>query len=561
MMRTSEGEEDIAMSQHTLADTYRQIRQRADTQVVGALPLVYPILEDLGLSSTVNTLRPSKVDIDLGRVSLLLALNRLLAPKPLYQVGAWAGQTVLPELLDVDVAQLYDNRLGRALDGLFPLLGEVWARLAARAVRHEGVDLSVLHWDITSFYFQGEYAASDLVGYGYNRDQKPETQQANLELDVTDQAHIPMLYRVLPGPTADRTQPIPHLKAVLAFLNRPELADPSAGSGQALRVRPLLVSDGKMVTPEAVLACHQYDLTYLGPLPLDNDVSALIRSVPDAELAGHELAYRPQRKLAKGQVWVPYRGVWRPVTFSHQGRTVTDRALVVWSAGKARLDVQKRKTYLKRLLNGLAHIRAQLNTGRYQRRDYVVQRLASVRRGNPAQTLVQVELTGQDGGLALDFRIDRARLAAAQLLDGKYALATNDGWLTANDALTIFKGQDGVEKRIGGVKGPLRVRPVFLHTDERIQGLVFFTLVGLLVRAILEMRLRRAGLHYSATRVLGQFAALTALDLTFQDGSRARESAALTPFQQRVLAALSLPPVERYATLKPLEWDNPPRGI
>jgi transposase len=35
------------------------------------------------------------------------------------------------------------------------------------------------------------------------------------------------------------------------------------------------------------------------------------------------------------------------------------------------------------------------------------------------------------------------------------------------------------------VKGPLRVRPVFLHTDERIQVLVFFNLVALLVRAIL----------------------------------------------------------------------------
>jgi transposase len=543
-MRICEGEEDIAMSQHTLADTYRQIRQQAEARVVGALPLVYPILEDLGLGPTVNTLRPSKADIDLGRVSLLLALNRLLASKPLYEIGAWAGQTVLPELLSLDVAQLYDNRLGRALDDLHPLLAEVWARLAVRAVRHEGVDLSVLHWDITSFYFQGEYSDSDLVGYGYNRDQKPETQQANLELDVTGQEHIPVLYRVLPGPTADCTQPIPHLKAVLAFLNRPELAD--------LRLRPLLVSDSKMVTPEAVLACHQHDLTYLGSLPLDNDVSAMIRSVPDAELAAHELAYRPKRKLPKDQVWVPYRGVWRPVTFSYHGQTVTDRALVVWSAGKAHLDVQKRKTYLKRLLNGLAHIQAQLNTGRYQRRDYVVQRLAGVQRGNPAQTLVQVELSGQDRALALDFRIDRARLAAAQQLDGKYALATNHGRLTANDALTIFKGQDGVEKRIGGIKGPLRVRPVFLHSDERIQGLVFFTLVGLLVRAILEMRLRRAGLTYSATKVLSQFATLSALDLTFQDGSRQREIAALTSFQQQVLVALGLPPVERYAALAPL---------
>ena len=44
----------------------------------------------------------------------------------------------------------------------------------------------------------------------------------------------------------------------------------------------------------------------------------------------------------------------RPITFKLDERTVTDRALVVWSAGKARLDQQKGKTYLKRLLNDLA---------------------------------------------------------------------------------------------------------------------------------------------------------------------------------------------------------------
>jgi hypothetical protein len=37
----------------------------------------------------------------------------------------------------------------------------------------------------------------------------------------------------------------------------------------------------------------------------------------------------------------------------------------VWSAGKQRLDEKKRKTYLKRLLNQLAHIHKQLNTRRY----------------------------------------------------------------------------------------------------------------------------------------------------------------------------------------------------
>lgn len=129
--------------------------------------------------------------------------------------------------------------------------------------------------------------------------------------------------------------------------------------------------------------------------------------------------------------------------------------LVVWSAGKQRLDERKRKTYLKRLLNGLAGVQQKLNTRRYKQKAYVEQRLAKLQQGSPAQDLVDIDLRGDDGALELVFRINRQQLAAAQVLDGRYALATNAAHLNAHEALTLFKGQDGVEKRFREVKGPL----------------------------------------------------------------------------------------------------------
>jgi len=47
---------------------------------MGALPLLYPILNDLQVRQTVNELAPTEADIDLGRIVVLLTLNRLLAP-------------------------------------------------------------------------------------------------------------------------------------------------------------------------------------------------------------------------------------------------------------------------------------------------------------------------------------------------------------------------------------------------------------------------------------------------------------------------------------------------
>lgn len=530
---------ETSQAEH-LGSTIKAVRPRH----VGALPLVYPVLDDLQVRSTTNDLMPGQADIDLGRVVVLLALNRLLAPRPLYRVDDWLAETVLPELLDIVPGQVYDNRLGRALDRLYPYLGELWARLAGQAVRVYDLDLGVLHWDITSIYFEGAYTDSELAAYGYSRDHRPDTKQVNLEVDVTHDGYVPVLYQLLPGSTADITRPTSHLAALLRFLARPELAP--------RQFRPILVSDSKMVSSEAVLACHRHHLFYLGPLADGTATDVLLRSVSTKELTGHTLAYRPQRVRTDDPSFSPYQGVWRPFTFEYRGERVTDRALVLWSAGKQQLDEQKRKTYLKRLLDGLDHIRKQLGSRRYKRRAYVEQRLASLQQGQPAKSLVDIHLTGEDGDMELNFQVNPHKLARARELDGRYALATNAGHLDAEQALLLFKGQDGIEKRFRTTKGPLMVHPLLVHSDQRIEGLVLVTLLALLVRAILERACRQRGLALTADRLFQEFGPLQAVDLTWADGSRQRLASEMTPFQAEVLDTLGWPGAEAYASLSPL---------
>lgn len=516
---------------------------RMQPRDIGAVALFHPVLEALGLAHIVRDVVPSAADVDLGRIVMLLVLNRLLSPQPLYQVEAWFSDTVLPEVLDIPVNKIYDNRLGRALDRLHPYWGAVWARTVSGAIHVYGLDLSALHWDITSLYFEGAYTDSELATYGYSRDHRPDCKQCNLEVDVSHDGYVPVLYQPLAGNTADITRPEPHLQHLLQFLARPELADH--------QVRPILISDCKMVTPEAVGACHRHGLYYLGPLPNGTGTTAVLRSVTATELREHPLAYRPKRIQADDTRFVPYQGVWRPFTFEMAAGPFTDRALVVWSAGKHRLDEQKRKTHLKRLLNALDHIQSQLNTRRYKKRQYVEQRLESVQRGNQAKSLVDITLTGEDEALQLMFRINRERLAQAQALDGRYALATNAAHLDADAALQLFKGQDGVEKRFRSAKGPLQVRPLFVRSDRRLEGLVVITLLALLTGALLERACRQQELTYTVERLKHEFASLQAVDVTWTDGSRQRKLAKVKARQSEILAALEWPRPERYAVNAP----------
>jgi len=513
-----------------------------ESREIGGIPLFYPVIQELSIREIVNRLVPSQAAIDLGRIVEVLILNRLLSPSALYGVNEWLAESVLPEVLGVKPEQVYDNRLGRALDQLHPKLGEAWARIVSRAIQVYALDLSILHWDITSIYFEGAYSDSALACYGYSRDHRSDSKQVNLQVDTTDKGQVPILYQVLPGNTADITRPLDHLEALLAFLARPELA------GSA--VKPILVSDCKMITPEAVLACHYHRLFYLGPVADSEASRAIVESVAAATLAKHPLKYRPQRVKPDDPEFQPYQGVWRPFTVEYGGESVTDRALVVWSAGKERLDVKKRKSHLKRLLDDLAGIQKRLNLRRYKKRTYVEERLKKVQQqSHHAKGLVDIELVGVDEQMCLHFAINRQRLAAARAQDGRYLLATNAKHLDAHQALTIYKGQDGIEKRFRTVKGPLLVHPLFVHSDERIEGMVFITLLALLVRALLEQRCRQRGITESVDRLLRKFERLQAIDIRCQDGSSLRQPTQMSDFQAHLLHRLGWPLADAYAHL------------
>ncbi len=76
--------------------------------------------------------------------------------------------------------------------------------------------------------------------------------------------------------------------------------------------------------------------------------------------------------------------------------------------------------------------------------------------------------------------------------------------------LRRFKQQEVVEWRFRTIKGPIQVRALFLHKQERIDGLVFVAMVALLVYTILEMLCRCHGVSLKARQVLERFELLSA---------------------------------------------------
>ena len=229
----------------------------------------------------------------------------------------------------------------------------------------------------------------------------------------------------------------------------------------------LVVGDRILLTDAIIVSYHRNRLSYLGGLASSSKVKELILSYEDSELMASPLDYQPAHHQKADQD-NKYYGLLRKITFEHNGISITDWAVVIYSCGKARLDAQYRQKAQQKLLEKLDKIKKErlclllqkLNTRRYKKANYVLSQIEKAKKGSRAKNLVDVTLTGEDGQLELDISINEVNLQEAKRLDGKYAIATNQK-LSPNEMLTLFKQRDYSEKRISVLKGPVRIRPIF----------------------------------------------------------------------------------------------------
>jgi hypothetical protein len=63
---------------------------RFNTEIVGALPVISNYLERLELGHIIDELVPWEGEVPLGTLVEILVTNRLLNPKALFRIDAWA---------------------------------------------------------------------------------------------------------------------------------------------------------------------------------------------------------------------------------------------------------------------------------------------------------------------------------------------------------------------------------------------------------------------------------------------------------------------------------------
>ena len=392
------------------------------------------ILKELGLDKAIYS-RPSMdwvksvLAMIIGRIVFAgskLALSACSAYSCLWEVCGLSGE------IDVDI-NCYD-----AMDKLFARQMAIQQTLARKHL-HNG---TIVLYDITSCYMEGEYADSELVGFGYNRDRKRGTEQIVISL-LCSKDGCPIAVEVFKGGTKDETTVLDKITEL--------------GAKYGLE-KVIFVGDRGMITQA------KYE-------QINHDLIKVVSALSHGKIK--ELCDKGTIQMSlfdKDNIVEVIDGDIRYMLCLNPDMAAKEAATRKILLEKTTEELNKIIVSTKKTKNSKA-VRAGKTVSKYNMAKFII-------------------FEGNDDKLT--YRLDEAKIAQESQLDGCYIVFTDVSKddLIAVDTVKTYKSLIQVEQAFRSIKTTaLEIRPVYHKTDDRIKCHVFICMLAYYVMWHMRQRL------------------------------------------------------------------------
>jgi hypothetical protein len=452
------------------------------------------------------------------RLACAMTLARLIAPSSERAMPAWMRRVAIGDILGVGVGRLAEDALYRMLDTLHPKRQPIEQALAQRERELFGLSGTIVLYDLTSTYFEGQAAANPKAMRGYSRDHRGDCKQVVVGLVLSPEG-FPLAHEVFKGSMQDR-------------LSLGEMLDVLEGrvgpiAGQTIVVDRGMAYEDNLATIRArglhyLVASRQPErLAWLEEFEEDEGFAEVIRPTSPSNPAQDKPHVWVKRQDTADGAVILCRGA---------GRVAKDRAIREKQEGRFLADVAR---LTRRIATGTLVQQAKVGEGigRLKERYPRVARYWKLGFDPPSRQLSCV--------------MDEARRAKAEQLDGCYLLKTDRTDLTAEEAWKLYIMLTRVEDAFRDMKGPLAERPIFHHLERRVDTHIFLCVLAYHLLVAIETTLERRGVHtswHTIREALKSHQILTTV-LPTTDGSvlRIRKASKPERHQREIYRCLGVP--------------------
>jgi len=409
-----------------------------DGREYGASAMLYKLAQDIGLGKLIYSRKEewvgSVMAMIIGRI--LYAGSKLkLSRTPKFSC-LWELCTGHSTRENVDVNKCYD-----AMDELLKRQDLIQKKLATKHLS----DNSIILYDITSSYFEGEHVDSDLVAYGYNRDKKRGKKQIVIGLICTNEG-CPISVEVFKGNTNDASTvngKIQEIKDKFGVTNMIFVGDRGMLTQSNLDSNTNISSITALTHASMKKLCE----TQFVQLELFDETVTTEVTLPEEPNIRYGLRKNPVRAESE--------------------RTTRKAIIKITEEKLNEIAVPKRKTTIEKLGARAGKIFAKYGTEKYFSWQVV------------------------DGKLKHSHRLEV--IADEEKYDGLYVIRTNvsEQEMSISEAVNTYKNLIHVEQAFRNLKTTqLEIRPIYHHNDERIKAHVFLCMLSYYLLWHMQKRLK-----------------------------------------------------------------------
>jgi transposase len=498
----------------------------------GTLAIIYPLLERMKVAQIIDQHLPAdpRAEFPYSKVLSLLIAARLYRPTALSNVRRWAADTGADILWEIPVEKMNDDRLGRALDAFFPQRHSILAHLALAVSREFGVSLAEVHFDPTHVLFTGAYQDAEpragVVGEEMIRsDDSLQPAQITKGRGTDDAPEGALMVHAGICTYVDEFGPLPFFGHTIDGNQNGHTAVAEQFALYRKHLRPTkltMISDRGTFSVGHLLRLLKEGFHAVCSAPwhefrplFDEQGTAL--KWKTASYLSMEQQRRRKADSDLPREHYELAEVKHALVDPESKEEVPCRVLFVFSTADQKVVRQQRQKQIDKLRDGLEYIQRSVAAGNRSTDPTSVARRVEKLFGSkqaaryfpwqmvPLSKKEQATWPRPRRGCLLPthrfvFRLDQDAVRQDEAYDGYSAVVTTVPQKdhSADQLFTKFKQQNYCEHVNREFKGPVAVRPIFLHSPHRVEALVFLLLIALTAYFLLQ-RIYRQSLPKRAT--------------------------------------------------------------
>lgn len=395
--------------------------------------------------------------------------NRLVDPCSEHELPSWIETVALDELLDERFSSFGKEIFYRAGDDLLECCGKLGMHLREREASLFGLGNTILLYDLTNSYFEGECSSNPKARRSRNsKEKRTDCPLLSVGL-VLNREGFPIVHKVFAGNTSDS-------KTILDVVG--ELRAEAGDTG-----RPTVVLDGGIATAAnlELLLANNYDYVVNGKRTTRQNFAEDFAETGDFRAVRGRDDKKPvfvKRLWAEHEVTLLCRSDDRKAKEDAMVSKTEERYLDALEKLAARIEKGDGRLHLDKP-EGVTHV------------NQCAGRIAS--RYTRASKFYSV--TYDEKERKLSWTRDDEKYQADTALHGCYHLRTSRKDLTDDEIWLIYIMLTHVETAFHLLKGELGLRPFYHWKEERCDAHIWITVLAYHILRWTEYSLRLAGIE------------------------------------------------------------------